>query len=82
MTLDFRALKCPRLDHSRGLKCPRWDHSRALKSDGQIRSLIDKPDWSILGPLVATLGPSWNFSSAENLASLCLQDGPRSGTIF
>jgi hypothetical protein len=32
--------------------------------------------------VIATLGPSWNFSLAENLASLSLQDGPQSGTIF
>jgi hypothetical protein len=30
---------------------------------------------------IATLGPSWNFSLAENLASLSLQDGPQSGII-
>ena len=30
----------------------------------------------------ATLGPSWNFSLTENLASLSLQDGPWSGTII
>ena len=32
--------------------------------------------------IIATLGPSWNFSLAENLASLSLQDGPRSGYII
>ena len=26
---------------------------------------------------IATRGPSWNFSLAENLKSLSLQDGPR-----
>jgi hypothetical protein len=31
---------------------------------------------------VATLGPSWNFSLTENLASLSLQDGLRSGIII
>jgi hypothetical protein len=31
---------------------------------------------------IATLGPSWNFSLAESLASLSLQDGPRSGYII
>jgi hypothetical protein len=31
---------------------------------------------------IATLGPSWNFSLTENLASLSLQGGPRSGTII
>ena len=31
---------------------------------------------------VATLGPSWKFSPAENLASLSLQDGPQSGIII
>jgi hypothetical protein len=30
----------------------------------------------------ATLGPSWNFSLSEILASLSLQDGPQSGTII
>ena len=30
---------------------------------------------------IATLGTSWNFSLAENLASLSLQDGPLSGII-
>ena len=30
----------------------------------------------------ATLGPSWNFSLTENLASLSLQDGLRSGIII
>ena len=36
-----------------------------------------KRDW-----IIATLGPSWNFSLAENLKSLSLQDGPRSGIII
>ena len=31
---------------------------------------------------IATLGLSWNLSSAEILASLCLQDRPRSGIII
>ena len=31
---------------------------------------------------IAKLGPSWNFSLAENLKSLSLQDGPQSGIIF
>ena len=31
---------------------------------------------------IATLGQSWNFSLAENLKSLDLQDGPRSGITF
>ena len=31
---------------------------------------------------VATLGLSWNVSSAENLESLSLQDSPQSGTII
>ena len=31
---------------------------------------------------IATLGPSWNFSSAENLARFSLQDGLRSGNII
>ena len=30
----------------------------------------------------ATLGQSWNFSLAENLKSLDLQDGPKSGITF
>jgi hypothetical protein len=36
-------------------------------------------DWAVFAYKVllifATLGPSWNFSLAENLASLSLQDG-------
>jgi hypothetical protein len=32
--------------------------------------------------IIATLGPSWNFSLTENLASLSLQDGLRSGIII
>ena len=32
--------------------------------------------------IIATLGLSWNFSLAENLASLSLQDRPQSGIIF
>jgi hypothetical protein len=31
---------------------------------------------------IATLGLTWNFSSAENLESLNLQVRPRSGTII
>jgi hypothetical protein len=31
---------------------------------------------------VATFGLSWNFSSAENLESLSLQDRPQIGTII
>ena len=31
---------------------------------------------------IATLGQSWNFSLAENLKSLDLKDGPRSGITF
>jgi hypothetical protein len=37
--------------------------------------------WQVYNTIFATLGPSWNFSLAENLASLSLQDGPRSGII-
>jgi hypothetical protein len=32
--------------------------------------------------LIDTLGPSWNFSLAESLASLSLQYGPQSGIII
>ena len=32
--------------------------------------------------IIATLGPSWNFSLAENLKSLDLQDGPRKWHYF
>ena len=31
---------------------------------------------------ITTLGPSWRSSFAEDLASLSLQDGPRSGIII
>ena len=31
---------------------------------------------------IATLGQSWDFSLAENLKSLDLQDEPRSGITF
>ena len=48
------------------------------------------PAWPELGTalsqlvyfLFATLGPSWNFSLAENQKSLDLQDGPWSGITF
>ena len=36
----------------------------------------------IISAIIATLGPSWNFGLAESLASLSLQDGPRSGYII
>ena len=32
--------------------------------------------------IIATRGPSWNFSLAENLKSLSLQDGPREWHYF
>jgi hypothetical protein len=32
--------------------------------------------------IIATLGPSWNFSLAESLASLSLEDGPQNGYII
>jgi hypothetical protein len=38
--------------------------------------------FSAFSMVIATLGPSWNFSLPENLASLSLQDGPRSGMII
>ena len=39
-------------------------------------------EWDNYSSDIATLGLSWNFSLAEILASLCLQDRPQSGNII
>ena len=57
-----------------------WSISRSKYISDQL--LYNIYFWSISRTDIATLGPSWNFSLTENLASISLQDGPRSGTII